>query len=108
MREKCKECSKNYAQARRDLRYYLPLLYGITEEEYDKRREQQKYSCAICGVHEDVWFSERQRRLYVDHDHVTGKVRGLLCGNCNTGLGNFKDSKESLNKAMSYLNDSLS
>ena len=43
------------------------------------------------------------RRLSVDHNHVTSKVRGLLCNNCNRGIGNFKDKKELLLKAISYL-----
>lgn len=108
LREKCKECCKNYSQSRRDLRYYLPRLYGITEEEYNEMRENQNYCCALCGVHENVWWEQRQKRLFVDHDHKTNKVRGLLCGHCNTGLGNFKDRVDVLEKAIRYLNDSIS
>lgn len=108
LREKCKECIKNHSKSQRDLRYYLPRLYGITEDQYNAMRERQKFSCALCGIHEDAWWEERQRRLFVDHDHKTGKVRGLLCGHCNTGLGNFKDDVKVLNRAIEYLNDSLS
>jgi len=64
----------------------------------------QDGKCAICGVSE----GHRSRRgtvcrLAVDHDHQTGKVRGLLCNNCNRGLGRFKDSVENLEAALRYL-----
>jgi len=64
----------------------------------------QDGKCAICGARE----GHRSRygrvcRLAVDHDHRTGKVRGLLCNNCNRGLGRFKDSIENLEAAVRYL-----
>lgn len=56
-------------------------------------------ACAICGT-------EPQRRfLHLDHDHKTGKARGLLCVNCNTALGHFKDDVARLKKAIEYLED---
>ena len=51
--------------------------------------------CCICG---------EKQELVIDHDHRTGKVRGLLCGSCNKGLGFFKDNKKYLNSAIKYLN----
>jgi hypothetical protein len=63
-------------------------------------REAQDGKCAICGVHEA--YAPR-KRLAVDHDHRTGAIRGLLCGNCNVGLGQFKDSPELLAAAIRYL-----
>lgn len=59
-----------------------------------------KDSKEINGIHQE----ELSRRLFVDHNHETKKVRGLLCTNCNAGLGMFKDSIEKLELAIDYLN----
>lgn len=75
-------------------------LYGLTEEEYDKMFQHQKGCCLICGLHQDNF----KKSFHIDHCHTTGKIRGLLCRNCNVGLGHFKDSIELLNKAIKYLN----
>lgn len=74
----------------------LKLKYGITLEDYDNMFKSQNECCKICGVKQD-------KVLSVDHCHTTGKVRGLLCFNCNTGLGAFKDNIESLKNAIIYL-----
>jgi len=66
--------------------------YGITIEDYNTLLTQQGEKCAICGKHQ----SEFNYPLHIDHDHKTGKVRGLLCSGCNTGLGHF----EKLHKEM--------
>tara|TARA_R110000796_G_C14236722_1_gene396706 strand:- start:44 stop:472 length:429 start_codon:yes stop_codon:yes gene_type:complete len=68
----------------------LKTKYGITLNEYNAMREQQNYRCAIaaCNKHE----SEFQNGLCVDHDHKTGKVRDLLCTNCNTVYGKAKEN----------------
>jgi hypothetical protein len=73
----------------------------VTVEEYEQLLLDQRYACAICKTPADQF----QRALHVDHDHVTGKVRGLLCVRCNTGLGCFKDSTENLVEALHYLCD---
>jgi hypothetical protein len=73
--------------------------YGITEDDYNLMFQKQQGCCAICNSHQ----SNFKRALAVDHCHETGKVRGLLCTNCNVGLGNFKDSLTSLSNAMVYL-----
>jgi hypothetical protein len=57
--------------------------------------EQQNGLCAICGLPEE----------HVDHDHVTGQVRGLLCAGCNKGLGFFRDSPQLLRQAAEYLEE---
>lgn len=65
--------------------------YGLTPEDYDKMLLSQNGVCAICGSEP----GGRWKRLFVDHDHVTGAVRGLLCHLCNTALervDNFRDS----------------
>lgn len=80
----------------------LKTLYKISREEYDQMFETQKGCCAICGVHQDDHF----RSLSVDHNHETGKVRGLLCGQCNVGMGNLRDDVHILQKAIAYLQSS--
>lgn len=59
--------------------------------------DKQQYTCKICGIKGTI------DTLFIDHDHNTGKVRGLLCHYCNTGLGFFKDSTSSLKSAIKYL-----
>ena len=76
----------------------LKWMYGITLTEYDDRLKGQSGVCKICGgVNPDGM------RLSVDHDHKTGKVRGLLCSSCNSGLARFGDNIERLLKAAIYL-----
>lgn len=77
--------------------------YGITQEEYEELKAQQGDVCAICGQPEVRVHKGIKVDLCVDHDHETGKVRGLLCARCNHGLGNFKDSPENLSNAIDYL-----
>lgn len=75
--------------------------YGITEEEFDKLLETQKGCCAICNT-----LLDRSRKglcPFLDHSHSTGKVRGILCGECNRGLGFFKDNEMFLFSAIQYL-----
>jgi hypothetical protein len=64
---------------------------------------EQHSVCRICGTDNP---GGRGKVFSVDHDHQTGKVRGLLCHHCNVGLGNFKDSIDILKKAISYLEES--
>lgn len=77
--------------------------YGITAEEYQAMFDKQAGVCAICGNAETTVQRGVIARLSVDHDHVTGKVRGLLCQQCNHGLGHFKDNTEILSNAIDYL-----
>lgn len=84
----------NY-EHRRD--YYLRRQHGITLAEFEQRRVTQRNRCAICCR------SFTALRAYLDHDHVTGRVRGLLCLNCNTALGQFADSTARLLRAARYL-----
>jgi|SRR5665647_1797311 len=74
-------------------------LYGITQEQYDLLFIEQYGRCAICGTKAE----NLSRALVIDHDHATGKVRGLLCDVCNSGLGFFKDSRFILKYAIRYL-----
>jgi len=88
-----KKCNEDSRKSR------LRLNYGLTATDYNRMFEQQNGCCAICGRHQ----SGLSKRLCVDHDHKTDEVRGLLCSNCNSGLGYFKDCKEFLVQAISYL-----
>lgn len=88
------------AQKERSFKALLKT-YGITPEIYEQERIKQNYSCLLCGALET---EQHHGRLYVDHNHATGKYRGLLCNICNTGLGSFKDDTAVLHKAIEYLN----
>lgn len=73
--------------------------YGLTLADYDRMLKEQNYGCAICGS------EDNHGRLHfsIDHCHLTGKVRGLLCNLCNVGIGNLKDSIDLLEHAIEYL-----
>lgn len=82
----------------------LKKHYGITLEQYEKMGSAQNWKCAICGGAEATKDKDGgPRRMPVDHDHTTGKVRALLCTQCNRGLGLFSDSPEKLRAAAKYL-----
>lgn len=91
-----KKYLKNYKRP-----YILKKNFGISEEQWNQLRKQQNYQCAICGITEE----ENKKNLAIDHDHSTGEIRGLLCSNCNAGIGFLKDSPEYINKAYKYLTD---
>lgn len=80
-------------------RAYDLKKFNLTNEDYNQMFDNQGGNCAICGKHQ----SEFKKSLAVDHCHTTSKVRGLLCNNCNLGLGNFKDEIEFLANAITYL-----
>jgi hypothetical protein len=77
--------------------YELKTSYGLSIEDYDKLFDLQLGKCKICGN-----VGERYK-LNVDHDHTTGKVRGLLCKPCNLGLGYAKDNVCILKSMINYL-----
>lgn len=77
----------------------LAKKYGITQEDYNRMLAEQDGCCKICRSSDPVGV----KSFAVDHDHVTGKVRGLLCHRCNPGLGYFQDNPELLRKAIDYL-----
>ena len=87
---------ENNQKVKRD--YHLKSTYGITLDQYDEMLEKQKGVCSIC--HEEC---STGRNLSVDHCHASGRVRDLLCGNCNKALGLFRDSPELLSRAAEYL-----
>lgn len=75
----------------------LKKKYGLTIHEYQDILDAQGGGCAICAK------SFRVTRMHVDHDHKTGIIRGILCGRCNMGLGQFGDSLDRLKDAVEYL-----
>lgn len=89
-----------YARTRK---HKLKALYGITPEDFDAMISEQHNSCAICNT----TFSSR-KSAHVDHNHLTGRVRGVLCTRCNMGIGYFREDVKSLTKAIQYLENSES
>lgn len=86
---------KNHVEQYRE--GHLRRRYGLTVEIYKQMLEQQHYVCAICNREDSLG------NLSVDHDHETGKVRALLCRECNSGLGKFDDDAELLERAARYV-----
>lgn len=93
--EKKKQYMKEYSK-----KYSLKSKYNLTEEDYKQLLINQNHKCAICGTDQEEVLN---KKLYVDHDHETGKVRELLCHNCNVSLGLLKESIQTLTRAIAYL-----
>lgn len=83
----------------------LKERYGITSERYDEMWAAQNGKCAICGNEETAqhYRSKEVQKLAVDHCHKTGKVRELLCQDCNRGIAKFKEDPTILQKAIEYI-----
>ena len=105
---KCKPCYNHYKSMWRLSRpdnyekskdTELKRLYGIGYQEYLNMLSAQQYACAICGTTDTGTY----KAFHVDHCHNTGIVRGLLCSNCNTGIGNLRDDINLLKRAIEYL-----
>src|SRR3990167_4902244 len=79
--------------------YGLKQSFGISLQDYDKMLEKQGGGCAICGSRK----SQRWEALCVDHCHKTGSIRGLLCVQCNAGIGFFRDNIHVLTRAIEYI-----
>lgn len=93
---------ENHAKVRLKMHKRNMRAYGMTADDYVTMLSKQSGVCAIChGV------NKSGKRLSVDHDHSTGKVRGLLCTNCNNGIGRFKDDPIRLVAAANYLNNAF-
>ena len=116
----CKSCLSKYNKKRYsggnrgnhgNRGYYLEQKFGITSEDYKDMMEAQGGTCAICNgknaVRKRATFGNKPFTiaLAVDHNHKTGKVRGLLCNSCNTSLGKFKDDITLLKRAIEYLEE---
>ncbi len=77
--------------------------YGLTMDAYHAMLQEQSWRCAICGCSFLVLPGMKAERPCVDHDHVTGAVRGLLCNQCNATIGMAGDRVDVLAKAIAYL-----
>jgi len=98
-RSKRRKANVNYKKSIQNNNY--KRKYGITLSDYNKLLKQQNNRCNICSIHE----SELNTRLCVDHSHVTGTIRGLLCHNCNRGIGLLQDDYLLLEVAARYLKE---
>lgn len=88
----------------RDKANNLRRQFGLTLADYERMGEVQQWRCAVCNGFETTKDKDGgPRRMPVDHDHKTGKIRALLCTQCNRGLGLFSDSIEKLEAAAAYL-----
>ena len=107
---RCKKCKSDYHKERYKRpeikklgrlasRKFSMKKLGISQDEIDHFYDLQGSKCAICFITE----KEYGKLLALDHNHTNGKVRGLLCQQCNTGLGNFKDNVAFLQRAIVYL-----
>ena len=77
--------------------------FNISLRQYQEMHDNQNGKCAICNEPETQMRSGKVRALAVDHDHKTGAIRGLLCSDCNTGIGKLKDNPKILQSAIQYL-----
>lgn len=74
--------------------YQRVFHYNVTPQEFSHRLAAQRGLCASCGI---------KAATHLDHDHITGQIRDILCNSCNQGLGHFQDNPDLLIKAAQYL-----
>lgn len=99
---RCKQCYRDQWSPAKDRESQLLKRYGLTIQDYDQLLVAQGGVCHICGGPSHIRDND-PLSFAVDHCHATGKVRGLLCANCNRGLGLFKDDPDRLMAAAMYL-----
>lgn len=81
--------------------------YGVHPNEYAEKLKEQNHVCAICGNPETSIYHNipgKVKKLAIDHDHKSGKIRGLLCWRCNSLLGRVEENPELLQAMINYLN----
>lgn len=91
---------KHLADVKAKMRHHYKR-YGLTLEDFDRMLLAQNNACAIC--HSTLPGKEIKRRFAVDHDHATGRIRGLLCHGCNVLLGHLEKEKDIVLNAVAYL-----
>lgn len=102
---RCRSCVKKYysSKKRQDIlkNRYLEKTHDLKTEDYEKMLKDQNYECKICSKK----TIELKTKLHIDHNHLTGKIRGLLCSKCNIGIGYFDTDKniDLLLKAIEYI-----
>ena len=79
--------------------------YGMSLEDFRQMFEGQEGLCGICSKHLclSCGHNRCRQKAHIDHDHATGKVRGILCASCNIGLGHFDDSRSALGNAVGWV-----
>jgi hypothetical protein len=97
-REKLKEFKQSPAGKRSDRKGHLRRKFGMSLEDYDELVEKQGGVCAVCGYPPDEGKS-----FHIDHDHDSGRIRGLLCSRCNHAIGLLRDDPEVIESALTYL-----
>lgn len=105
---RCKKCNnkriKEYHKTPRGRaryrRYMLKRSYGLSVEQYEQMIRNQDGLCAIC---KESPKNKQRKQFYVDHNHETGNIRGLLCGTCNSAIGLMQENPDSLRRAAEYL-----
>jgi hypothetical protein len=104
VRGTCKACRGSHKERKR--MHNIKSKYGITLEDFMEMYTDQDGCCAICNREVEVFATQDKlmQIANIDHCHTTGKVRGLLCNHCNTGLGKFMDDPDLLIQAANYLN----
>lgn len=103
----CRTCRAYYpknACPKRIRNYDLLKSYGISTDDFEKLLVFQNNCCAICGVDQILLKDGKKKYLCVDHCHLTGRIRGLLCDKCNRGIGLLGDNVDNLVNAILYLN----
>ena len=101
----CRDCINKSVDFNRKRANNLKVKYGLTKQQYDNLLCAQEGVCAACGQ-EETQFDIRVnafKKLAVDHDHSTGKVRGLLCHNCNTALGLMQEDPTRIRMLKEYI-----
>jgi len=84
-------------------KYMYKRLYGVTIAQYEEMYTKQNGLCAICGNSETMKFKSKLKKLCVDHNHTTGKIRALLCDSCNKCVGLSKENIFTLSNMIDYL-----
>lgn len=102
-RQSILEEKRKYSQAHPEIKRNSDYIkkYNITLEDYNSKLLSQSGCCAICGANNPN--NNQHKHLYVDHNHTTGKIRGLLCNPCNNTIGYSKEDINRLAKAIEYL-----
>lgn len=100
----CKDCrskitKSDYNSSKKRRLKLVERNFGLNVQQYNQLYEINLFKCAICNIKEE----DLDQRLSIDHNHITGKIRGLLCSKCNSALGLFKDNNDILENAIKYL-----
>lgn len=84
--------------------WWYKNTYGISYDEFMSLSQKQNNKCKICSVNL-VFEGKSKESAVLDHNHATGKIRGVLCNACNVALGHFKDNIDAINNAIRYLKE---